>query len=114
MTAEPVHFCWNCYAHTDRAAGVCTACGLRVEPPVGTMYPERRLVCALHHPLLESRPTAAQILGQRREFKAAPALQALALASNDPYLAATVLGALLPIRGFDAVRPVLEESRGRG
>lgn len=103
----PVYFCWHCYARVPAAQGPCPQCGLGVAPPPDTDYTSR-LIWALHHPLPDTRITAARVLGARREPRGASTLQAIALASDDPYLVATALDALVRIRGIDAVRPVLE------
>lgn len=107
MGTGPVYFCWHCYGQADSADGPCPHCGRPVAPPEHTDY-TTRLIWALHHPLPETRRTAARVLGRRPAAHAAPALRALALNSEDPYLAAAALEALVCIQGTTALHPVLK------
>lgn len=113
MSTGPVYFCWHCYEQVASADGSCPHCGLAIAPPRHADYTDR-LLWALHHPLPETRLTAARVLGRRVATRAAPALNALALTDDDPYLAATALEALVRIRGAAAVRPVLESLAAQG
>lgn len=114
MATGPVYFCWSCYGQVQRAAGRCPHCGAQIAPPPRADYAER-LIWALRHPLAEVRLNAAEVLGRRRESRAAPALRELVLAEHtDPYLAAAALDALVRIQGIDASSDVLQRAAEDG
>jgi HEAT repeat protein len=113
VSTGPVYFCWHCYGQTDTADGPCPHCGLPVAPPTHTDYTDR-LLWALRHPLPETRLIAARTLGRRQATRAAGSLRELALADDDPYLAATALEALVRLQGAAALRPVLETLATQG
>jgi HEAT repeat protein len=101
------YFCWRCYGRNPRPAGECTECGGELAAPAGTGYDER-LVWALGHPVRERATVAARILGRRRTRAARGPLRELALAPDDPYLAAVALESLVAIDGVDELRDLLE------
>lgn len=100
-------YCWSCRAAVQDDHGRCPDCGGEIAPPPGTGYTDA-LVWALDHPLAERRITAANILGTRRDPRAAAPLRRLAEHSDDPYLAAAALQAAVRIDGPAASRQLLQ------
>lgn len=107
MSRGVVYFCWHCYDENDAPAGPCRHCGEPIEAPPGTSYVDQ-LVWALDHPLTERRMIAVRVLGQRGERRAIPKLRELAEKTDDPYLAAASLQALVSICGAPALPELLE------
>lgn len=108
MHAGPTYYCWHCYATGEQASGPCPVCGQPVEGPAGLDYVDR-LLWSLHHPLPERRISAAQVLGARREHRAAEPLRIVLAEGADPHLAIAALTALVRISGVAANRELLED-----
>lgn len=107
MGKGPTHYCWRCYAANPEPAGRCRSCGGAVEQPATATWTDQ-LIWALGHPLPGRQMIAAQILGQRRELRAAAPLRAL-VGTADPFLAARALDSLVLIVGAAPLRDLLDE-----
>jgi hypothetical protein len=101
------HYCWRCYATNPEPVGPCRSCGGPIEQPASATWTDQ-LIWALGHPLPGRQMIAAQVLGQRREIRAAAPLRVL-VGNADPYLAAQALQSLVLILGADAIGDMLNE-----
>jgi hypothetical protein len=104
--AQTTYYCWRCYATNPVPVGRCRSCGGQIDQPATATWTDQ-LIWALGHPLPGTQMIAAQILGQRREIRAAEPLRAL-VDSADPYLAAQALQSLVQIVGVTATRDLLD------
>ncbi|MGO9882600.1 MAG: HEAT repeat domain-containing protein [Solirubrobacteraceae bacterium] len=106
MAKGMTHYCWRCYATNPEPAGLCRSCGGPIEQPATATWTDQ-LIWALGHPLPGRQMIAAQVLGQRREIRAAEPLREL-VDKADPYLAAQALQSLVLIVGVPAIRDLLD------
>lgn len=103
-------FCPNCWAQVVESAGICPQCGIDIAQWNSQHDYADQLIVALRHPVPTTPVIAAQVLGERREEKAVPALIEILNCTGDAYLAEAALEALGKIRGteaFNAVRAAL-------
>ncbi|MGO9882092.1 MAG: HEAT repeat domain-containing protein [Solirubrobacteraceae bacterium] len=106
MGEGTTHYCWRCYATNNEPAGRCRSCGGPIAQPATATWTDQ-LIWALGHPLPGRQMIAAQILGRRREIRAAEPLREL-VDKADPYLAAQALQSLVLIVGVPAIRDLLD------
>ena len=86
-------FCPFCGSQSPDDEQVCSQCGKSLDH--WRKYPlEERLLLTLHHPLMEHRMMAIQILGQRRYERAVPEFEKMTSAGQDVYTLREIVYAL--------------------
>ena len=97
------HFCANCWKEIDPDSPVCPNCGTDQSVLNKASFVEK-LIHALGHPEPETPMRAAWILGQLKSDAAVIPLIALARSSNDVFIRAAALNALIAIGSKNAIR----------
>jgi len=94
-------FCPFCGSQSPDDERVCSRCGKSLDH--WREYPfEERLLLTLHHPLMEHRMMAIQILGQRRYKRAVPLFAEMIAASQDVYTLREIVYALSRMKTNDS------------
>jgi HEAT repeat protein len=109
-------FCPKCWAQVAESASVCPQCGIEIAQWKSQHDYTDQLIVALRHPVPTTPVLAAQVLGERREAKAVPALLETLNNTSDAYLAAASAVALDKIgsaEAIDAVRAALHHRFAR-
>ena len=99
-------FCPNCWASVAESAKICPHCKIDIAEWKSRHDYVDQLVNALRHPIPTTPVIATQILGDRREQKAVPALIRVLHETNDAYLAEAAVEALNKIDNVEAVKVV--------
>jgi len=96
-------FCPFCGSQSSDDERVCSRCGKSLDH--WREYPfEERLLLTLHHPLMEHRMMAIQILGQRRYERAVPEFEKMMSAGQDVYTLREIVFALSRMNTQDSHR----------
>ena len=99
-------FCPNCWASVAESTRVCPRCKIDIVQWKSQHDYADELIAALWHPIPTTPVIAAQILGDRREQKAVPALIRVLHETTDAYLAEAVVEALSKIDNVEAAKVV--------
>jgi HEAT repeat protein len=99
-------FCPKCWAQVAESASVCPECGTDIAQWKAEHDYADQLIAALRHPIPTTQVLAAEVLGERREKKAVPALIETLNTTGDAYLAAAAVEALSKIGSAEAIDTV--------
>lgn len=80
---------------------ICPHCGYAISEYESLSY-EKKLICALKHPVRENRMTAVQILGELRSHMALPAFTSILEKEEDFYVIREIIQALNKIGGEES------------
>ena len=106
-------FCPNCWSNIAESAKVCPDCKIDIAQWISQHDYADQLIIALRHPIPTTPVLAAQILGERREKKAVPALIEVMNETPDAYLAEAAVEALRKIDNAEAIKAVRAARRHR-
>lgn len=106
-------FCPKCWAQVAESARVCPQCKADIAEWKSQHDYVDQLIAALRHRVPTTPVLAAQVLGERREKKAVPALIDTLYSTHDAYLAEAAAGALSKIDSADAIDAVRRALRHR-
>lgn len=100
-------FCPFCGKQGPEDERICSRCGKSIGLWKDHPY-EERLLLTLHHPLLEHRMMAIQILGQRKYERAVPVFAEMIAEGEDVYTLREIVFALSRIKTDDSCRLIAQ------
>jgi len=86
-------FCPDCWKEIDERTTVCPHCEYDISEYANLSY-ERKLICALRHPIRENRMMAIQLLGETHSHMALPYFAAILETEEDFYIIREILYSL--------------------
>lgn len=95
-------FCPNCWQEIDERIIICPYCEYDILKHADLSY-EERLICALRHPIDDSRMLAIQLLGDMRSRKALPHFATILETEDDFYIIREIIFSLAKIGNTECI-----------